>query len=143
MPLLRSIRARGLGPARVDGLVAAVFLIEGLLEAALLYGHASYAWIGIGATALIACGLAVRRRSPPVALLLAVAGFFAFQPLGREVNDNTYAPFFAVLFLLFSFGMFEPRGRRLLAGFVFVLATNALALTIDSYPSTVVDAVFG
>ena len=113
MQPLRSIRARirSLGPARVDALIAAVFLAEGLLEAALFYGGARYAWIGVGATVLIAAGLAVRRRSPLAALALALAGFMAFQPLGREVNDNTYAPFFAVLFLLFSFGLFEPSGR--------------------------------
>ena len=43
--------------------------------------------------------------------MLAGAGFLAFQPLGREVNDNVYAPFFAVLFVLFSFGLHERRGR--------------------------------
>src|SRR4051794_2916795 len=145
MRLLRSIRSRvrSLGPARVDALIAAAFLLEGLLEAALLYGSARYVWIGVGATTLLAAGLALRRRSPLGALLLALAGFMAFQPLGREVNDNTYAPFFAVLFLLFSFGLFEPSGRRLLTGLALVFAGNAVALTIDSYPSTVVDVIFG
>jgi signal transduction histidine kinase len=145
MQPLRSIRARvrSLGPARVDALIAAVFLAEGLLEAELFYRGARHAWIGIGATVLIAAGLAVRRRSPLVALALGLAGFMAFQPLGRDVNDNTYAPFFAVLFLLFSFGMFEPSGRRLLAGFVLVFAGNAIGITIDSYPTTVVDVFFG
>src|SRR5829696_6927635 len=145
MLMLRSIRerVRSLGAARVDALIAAAFLVEGLLEGALLYRDARYAWIGVVATTVIAAGLAVRRRSPLAALLLALAGFMAFQPLGRDVNDNTYAPFFAVLFLLFSFGLFEPSGRRLLAGFVLVFAGNAFALTVDSYPSTLVDLFFG
>ena len=65
-------------------------------------------------------------------------GFVAFQPLGRDINDNVYAPFFAVLFVLFSFGLHEPRGRVLIAGFAFVFAANiARRSTIDAYASTV------
>jgi signal transduction histidine kinase len=145
MEPLRAIRARGrtLGPGRLDALIAIVFLVEGLLEAALLYPHAEHAWIGVLATVLIAGGLAVRRRAPIAALGLAVAGFVLFQPLGREVNDNIYAPFFAVLFVLFSYGLHEARGRMLLGGFAFVFAANILALTIDAYSSTAIDAIFG
>jgi signal transduction histidine kinase len=85
----------------------------------------------------------VRRRSPIASIVLALVGFTAFQPLGRELNDNVYAAFFGVLFLLFSFGLHEPRGRVLLIGVVFVFACDNLALAIDAYPSTVVDAIFG
>src|SRR5829696_7324033 len=108
-------RARGLGPARLDALIALAFLVESLFEAMLLYADARYAWVGLLSTAIIALGLALRRRSPIVALLLAGVGFLSFQPLGREVNDNVYLPFFAVLFVLFSFGQHEARGRVLLA----------------------------
>src|SRR5690242_6550341 len=109
MESLRAIRARArsLGPGRIDALIALAFLIEGLLEALLLYPHAEYAWIGVLATASIAAGLAVRRRVPIAALALAVLGFVLFQPLGREINDNVYSPFFAVLFVLFSYGLHE------------------------------------
>ena len=115
MQPLRSIRARvrSLGPARVDALIAAAFLVEGLLEAALLYGDARYAWIGVardGADRGRRSPCAAARRSPRSRS--PSPAFMAFQPLGREVNDNIYAPFFAVLFLLFSFGLFEPSGRR-------------------------------
>jgi len=145
MPLLRSIRARArsLGPARVDALVAVVFLVESLLEAALLYRDAEYAWIAVLAMFVLAAGLALRRRSPLAAVLLGLVAFVGCQPLGREVNDNVYSPFFAVLFLLFSFGLHEPSGRRLLAGFALVFAGNAVALTVDDYPSNVVDVFFG
>src|SRR5829696_8975123 len=107
MQVLRAIRdrARSLGPARVDGLIAAVFLVEGALEAALLYADAPYAWIAVLATATIAGGLAVRRRAPLLSVAMASVAFLAYQPLGREVNDNVYSAFFAVLFLLFSFGL--------------------------------------
>ena len=145
MESLRAIRARArsLGPGRVDALIALAFLVEGLLEAALLYPHAEYAWIGVLATVTIACGLALRRRLPIASLVLAVLGFLLFQPLGRDINDNVYAPFFAILFLLFSYGLHEARGRMLLAGFVLVFASNIVALSIDAYSSTVIDAIFG
>ena len=138
-----SARLRGLEPARVDALIALAFLLEGLAEALLLYRDADYAWVGVLATASITIGLAVRRRSPLTALVLAALGFLAFQPLGREVNDNVYAPFFAVLFVLFSFGMFERRGRVLVAGFVFMFASNCVSLSIDAYSSTFVDLLLG
>jgi signal transduction histidine kinase len=145
MQPVRAIRARlrSLGPGRVDALIAVAFAIEGVLEAALLYPDAQYAWIAVLATFAIAAGLAVRRRSPIASIVLALIGFTVFQPLGRELNDNVYAAFFGVLFLLFSFGLHEPRGRVLLIGVAFVLACDNLALSIDAYPSTVVDAIFG
>ena len=145
MQLPRDIRARvrSLGPGRLDALIAAVFFVEGLLEALLLYRDARYVWLGVLATCLIAAGLVVRSRLPLASLVLAIGGFVLFQPLGRDINDNVYTPFFAVLFVLFSYGLHETRGRRLLAGFAFVFAANVLALTIDSYRSTVIDAVFG
>jgi signal transduction histidine kinase len=145
MELLRAIRARirSLGPARLDALIAAAFLLESLLEAALLYADARYVWVAVAATLMIAAGLAVRTRAPLVAVLLGLAGFVTFQPLGHEVNDNVYTPFFAVLFLLFSFGLHEQRTRVLVGGFVFVFCCNALALSIDAYDSTVVDVLFG
>jgi signal transduction histidine kinase len=145
MQPLRAIRerARSLGPGRVDALIAVAFAIEGVLEAALVYPDAQYAWIAVLATFAIAAGLAVRRRSPIASIVLALIGFTVFQPLGRELNDNVYAAFFGVLFLLFSFGLHEPRGRVLLIGVAFVLACDNLALSIDAYPSTVVDAIFG
>ncbi len=136
-------RARRLGPGRVDALIAAAFLLESLLEFALLYRDAPYAWAGVLCTVALAAGLAVRRRLPIVALVLAAAGFLAFQPLGREVNDNVYAPFFAVLFVLFSFGMHEPRGRVLLGGFAIMFVADATSLIIDAYASTVVDFILG
>src|SRR5215218_8677229 len=98
MHLLRSIRARArsLGPARVDALIAAVFLAEGLLEAALLYADAPNAWIAVLATVALAVALAVRRRAPLLSLTIACAAYVAYQPLGREINDNIYSAFFAV-----------------------------------------------
>src|SRR5215210_6964910 len=145
MPLLRSIRARArrLGPARVDALIAAAFLVESLLEATLLYLDAPNGWVAVLASCLLTVGLAVRRRAPLASVALAAAGFVAFQPLGREINDNVYSPFFAVLFLLFSFGLHEPRGRVLLGGIATAFAAGLVASATDAYSNSVLDAIVG
>ncbi len=136
-------RARRLGPARVDALIAVVFVLESVLELALLYPGAEYGWIAVLASLSIGAALAVRRRAPVASIVLTVAGFVAFQPLGREVNDNAYAPFLAVLFVLFSFGMHERRGRVLVAGAALVLAADVVAISIDAYPDALLDIVIG
>jgi signal transduction histidine kinase len=145
MQPLRAIRARArsVGPARVDALIAAVFLVEGLAEAAFLYPDAPKAWIAMLATVALALALGIRRRAPFASVALACAAFVAYQPLGREVNDNVYSAFFAVLFLLFSFGLHEPRGRVLLAGLALTFVASAIASFVDSYPNTVADVVVG
>jgi signal transduction histidine kinase len=145
MQLPRAIRARArrLGAARLDALIALAFVVEGLLEAALLYPDAEYVWIAVLGTLLIACGLALRSRAPIVATAFAIAGFVVFQPLGREVNDNVYAPFFAVLFVLFSFGLHEQRPRALVGMVAAVFCSNAVVMQIDDYPTTVIDVIFG
>ena len=90
----------------------------------------AHAWVGVLATVAIGgrrsrCAAARRCR----ASRSRRAAFLAVQPLGREVNDNVYAPFFAVLFVLFSFGLHERRGRVLLAGVaVDVRAATSIAL---------------
>jgi signal transduction histidine kinase len=145
MELLRAIRerARSLGPARVDALIAVVFLVESLLEAALLYFDEPGAWVAVLASCVLALALALRRRAPLVSVALAAAGFVAFQPLGREINDNVYSAFFAVLFLLFSFGVHEPRGRVLLAGIGTAFAAGLIASATDAYSNSVLDAIVG
>src|SRR6476469_9992714 len=118
MQLLRSIHARAkrIGPARMDALIALAFLVEAELEVLLLVDGAKYAGIAALLQVALAAALALRRISPPASLVLGLCAFVAFQPLGREINDNLIGGFFAILFLLFSFGLHEPDGRRIAAG---------------------------
>jgi signal transduction histidine kinase len=145
MQLLRSIRARVgyIEPWRFDVLVAVAFLIEAELEVLLLMDGAGDAWIAALLQAVIAVALAVRRISPSLSLALALAAFVAFQPLSLAVNDNILSAFFAVLFVLFSFGMHESDGRRIAAGMVAGFVANAVSQAIDRYPSTVLDYLTG
>src|SRR3954454_20498569 len=145
MELLRSLRARieRWDPRRVDELIALAFLIEAELEVLLLMDGDRHA----GGAALLQVGfavaLAIRRRAPFASLTLCLLTFVAFQPLGKEVNDHVFSAFFAVLFVLFSFGLHEPNGRRIAAGLVLGFLANAVAQAIDAYSSTVVDYVTG
>src|SRR5687768_15101798 len=145
MQLLQAIRARArsLGPGRVDALIAAAFLLEGMLEAALMYPDARYVWIAVLATVALALALALRRRQPLLSAAIAMAAFVAFQPLGLEVNEYVYSPFFAVLFVLFSFGLHEPRGRTLLVGVGVTFVAGVVSAFIDAYPNTVIDLIIG
>jgi signal transduction histidine kinase len=145
MQLLRSLRARTqkIGPARLDALIALVFLVEAELEVLLLVGGKPHAGIAALLEVVLAAALALRTRAPMASLVLGLAAFVAFQPLGRGVNDNLISAFFAVLFLLFSFGLNEPDARRIGAGMVLGFIANGISVTIDVYPSSVVDFVTG
>ena len=151
MQVLRTIHARvDRSPAlhphhpwRLDLLIAVAFLIEGELEVLFLMDGAKYAWIAAIAQVGIAAGLALRRTAPLLALLLTLASFLGFQPLGLDVNDNVFSAFFAVLFVLFSFGLHERIGHRVAIGMVAAFLANAIAQVIDPYPSAVMDFVTG
>ena len=145
MRLLRDIHARitRLDPVRVDSLIALVFLIEAELEVLLLTDGARYTGIAALLQVVLAVALAVRRIAPLASLVLGLAAFVGFQPLGREINDNLVTALFAILFVLFSFGLHERDGRRIVAGMVLAFVTNGIAQVIDDYPSTVTDYVVG
>ena len=145
MQLPRSIRARvrSMGPRRFDALIAVLFLIEAELEVLLLFRGAHDAWIAALLEVPLAAGLALRRTSPSLSLALALGAFVGFQPLSLDVNDNILSAFFAVLFLLFSFGLHETDDRRVAAGMVAALTANTISQAIDRYPSTVLDYITG
>ena len=145
MKVLRTLRARVgyIEPWRLDVLVAVAYLIESELEVLFLMGGAKYAWIAALMQVGLAGALAVRRISPSLSLALGLLSFLGFQPLGLDVNDNVFSAFFAVLFVLFSFGINERDGRRIVAGMIAAFLTNAIAQVIDPYPSVVTDYITG
>ena len=144
---LQAIRARvrDLGPRRVDALIAAVFLVEGLLEAAAAVRRralrlARRARDGADRRPALASAAAqplvvARARDRRLRALPAARPRDQRQRLQRRSSSCCSC--------CSRFGLHEPRGRRLLGGFAFVFAANALSLTIDSYSSTVIDVVFG
>ena len=135
-------RLKAMDPVRLDLLIALVFAAEACLELVLI---GSVPGISVAALSYagVAFALAVRRRWPLASLVLGLAFLLIAQPLSREINDNVYSLFFAILFLLFSFGLNEPDGRRLVVGLVITFVAQATSTVIDSYPSTVADLIIG
>jgi signal transduction histidine kinase len=145
MGWLRSLRARAgrIPPGRLDALIALLYLVEAELEILLLAADAPHTGIAALLQVVIAAGLAMRRRAPALSLALGACAFVAFQPLGAGVNDNLYTAFFAVLLLIFSFGLHERDGRRLALGAAGAMTATIVSTLIDAYPTTVVDLVLG
>src|SRR5919202_1140858 len=123
MQPLQRLRARvtALGPGCADALLGTLYLVEAELEVILLMPDGAHAGLAALCVAAVAAGLALRRRAPLAALVLAMIGLVAVQPLGREVSDHIYSMLFALLFLLFSTGL-HLEGRRLAAAGVVTVA---------------------
>ena len=98
-------RLRAMDPLRADLLLAAVLLVEGLVEVAVLVpGGAGRD----GLVALLVAGLAgcvaIRRRLPAVAAMLGMLLFCLYPALGDAYVDNLVSPFFVALLLIYGIG---------------------------------------
>src|SRR5690242_11941591 len=84
MQLVRSVRARVgyVEPWRLDLLIAVLFLIEAELEVLLLTEGSPNAWVAALMQLGIAVALALRRTAPLASVLLTLASFVGFAPLG-------------------------------------------------------------
>src|SRR3712207_1276759 len=142
LPASARNRLRAMDPQRVDLLIAGLFVAESLVELRIMRGASGVGWAALCMLA-IAVGLALRRRAPFAAIALGMAAFLAFQPLGKEVNDHVYASFFAVLFLLFSFGLQVREGRHMAAGIALAFVVSLVGTSIDAYPNTLLDLLTG
>ncbi len=135
-------RLKAMDPVRLDLLIALAFLVEALLEL-LLIGDVPGRWVAALAFVGLAAALAVRRRAPLPSLVLGLGCYLSLQPLSLEINDNLYSVFFALLFLLFSFGLNERNDRRAMAGIVITFTFQATSTLIDQYASTIADLIIG
>ena len=91
-------RLRGMDPYRVDLLLAAALLVEGLLEVTLLLPDETprHGLIAVLVAGLAGC-VAIRRRAPIVAALVGMLLFLAFPAAGDEYTENLVSPFFVDL----------------------------------------------
>jgi signal transduction histidine kinase len=133
-------RLRAMDPLRADVLLGGVFLVEAQLEVLLIARGDPHAGAAAACLAVIAAGLALRRRAPLVAVALAMGAFATIQGLGRPVAEDVYSLFFAVLLVIYSVGA-HTEGRRLVAGGVLAGGLMALGLLVDDYPSGPIDLV--
>jgi signal transduction histidine kinase len=99
------VRLRALDPFRADLLLAAVLLVEGFLEVAILVPDGSD---NDGLVLLLVAGLAgcvaIRRRLPVIAALVGTLLFCVYPLLGQEYIDNLISPFFIALLLIYGIG---------------------------------------
>src|SRR5687767_433248 len=96
-------RLRAMDPRRADLLLAAVFLVEALGELLLLVpAGAERKWAVVGLVAALAATLAIRRRSPVVAALVAMPLFVTANSLGDDYINHMVSPFFAALLVLYG-----------------------------------------
>lgn len=129
-------RVRALGDTRRDGLLAVLLGLEMQVEAALVPADGPTRLLVHAMLLGLAACLAVRRRTPLVALVGAMVVFAVAQGLGREVADHLYAPLFAVLFLTYSAAA-NLEGRRFWTVPPIVLGAGFVALGVDDYDDSV------
>jgi signal transduction histidine kinase len=116
-------RMRALDPFRADLLLAAVFLVEALGELVLLVpDDAEHKWAAVLLVCVAAFTLAIRRRSPVVAVLVGVPIQVFAESLGPDYIDHLVSPFFAILLVLYGIG------RHLEGRIVGVMAAYSIAV---------------
>ena len=123
-------RVRDLDARRIDLLVGLVFAIEFQVEASFMDAPAHEVWTTRVLLLAFAAGLAVRTRLPVVAVFFAFVTFAATSPMGADVNDAIFAPFFGLFLTTFSLAALTD-GRELALGVVIALTGLVCALALD------------
>ena len=130
-------RLRAMDPYRADLLLAAAFLVEGLLEVALLLPDGSGRE---GAIALLMVGLAgcvaIRRRLPVAAAGFGMLLFCAYPALGQEYTEHLVSPFFITLLLIYGIGR-HLEGRALWAVTAYVVVLMSIYTALEGTEDTV------
>jgi signal transduction histidine kinase len=126
-------RLRALDPFRADLLLAAAILAEELIELAVLPPPRA-AYDGWAAALMIALAgsVAIRRRWPVAAGLVAMPLFIGFSALGKDYGDYLVSPFFVLLFMLYSSGR-HLEGRALYGVVAWAVVCAVTSQAIDAY----------
>jgi signal transduction histidine kinase len=141
---MASLRARylALDPLRADLALAGLFALESVIEIAAMWGTRNASAAALCLVGVVAA-LAIRRYAPLPAVLVVLVSYVALETLGRGVDDHLYAVLFAILFVLFSFGMHAGDDRpRVVAAMLLAAAGATLSNLVDTYPNTALDYVF-
>lgn len=134
-------RLRALDPRRADLLLAAAFIVEALIELAVLVPpDADRPWALALFVAVLAFAVAVRRRSPALALLVAMPAFVGANALGPDYVEHMVSPFFALLLVLFGVGWYLE-GRTVWLLTAYAIGCQWIVQSIDTYHDTAVDYV--
>jgi signal transduction histidine kinase len=126
-------RMRAIDPFRADVLLAAVFLVEAIVELIVLVPDgAPYNGWAVALIATLATAVAIRRRWPIASALIALPLYVGFDLLGNTYDDHMISPFFVLLFLLYSIGR-HIEGRTLYAVLAYAVACAVTAEAVDAY----------
>jgi signal transduction histidine kinase len=126
-------RMRAIDPFRADLLLAAVFLVEALVELIVLVpAGAPYTHWAVALIAALAGCLGVRRRWPVASVVVAMPLLIAFNQLGLDYGDHMVSPFFVLLFVLYSTGR-HVEGRALYAVIAYAVVCAVISQATDAY----------
>jgi signal transduction histidine kinase len=130
-------RLRAMDPFRADLLLAAAFLVEGLLEVAFLMpDEVDYkGLVALMMVGLAAC-VAIRRRLPVVAAGAGMLLFCAYPALGNEYTEHLVSPFFVALLLVYGIGRYLE-GPVLWAVTAYAVAAMSLFTVLEQSDETV------
>jgi signal transduction histidine kinase len=123
-------RLRAWPPLRVDGGLAALLLLEALVEASFADAPWSQRLAVAGPVALVALGVLLRRRLAVVAVTAAVLGIASISLLREPVGDALEGVWFAWLFVTYSMAT-RCDGRQLAAGLAISVAGMVLAIALE------------
>lgn len=135
-------RMRAIDPFRADLLLAALFLVEALVELVVLVPDPAphTGWAVALVLALTGC-LAARRRWPIPSAVIAMPLLIGFNALGQAYGDHMVSPFFVLLFLLYSMGR-NIEGRRLYYVLAWAAVCAVVAQSVDTYNDDAASFVF-
>jgi len=138
-------RLRAMDPFRADLVLAAAFLVEGLVELLVLVpDDAPRKGIMALVVAGLAACLAVRRRFAIASAIAVMPLFLAGNVMDATYIDHMVSPFFVMLLVLYGVGRhLEGRAVPLLAayGTAFMLTSTAIDSSEDSVGNYILSAV--
>jgi signal transduction histidine kinase len=139
---LRS-RLRALPPERLDLLLGALVLVDGIAEVLVLsHLKGPRVLLGLGLAAAVATAVALRRRMPVTAIVLGWSSMVGADLVGPELTDNVAGPWFATLFVTFTAG-YVLDGRRLWTAAALASVLTVVGALVDADSNDPGDFVFG
>ncbi|HEV2813475.1 MAG TPA: histidine kinase [Solirubrobacteraceae bacterium] len=127
-------RARELGPLRRDALIGAAVTLEMQVEALFVPERGAEVHLLL---LVLGLSLALRRRFPFGAFVVALVPFVTVQAYGQAVTDHLYLPLFVAVFMAYSVAA-NTGARRFWLAPPIAFAAGALASILDDYEGALV-----
>jgi signal transduction histidine kinase len=142
---LENVRARmrAIDPFRADLLLAAAFVVAGVIELSLIDADGGDRGLTTVAGAVTLSSLAFRRRDALVAAALFSVPALLQAFLDGYLTTNSTSPFVAVMLLLYSIGRYAP-AERFRAATALLTTSTTITLLVESGldPAEIFWAVF-